>query len=128
MPLESEPLQRRNAVRQPVAVVPDRAQITYGGVACRPLRLGVIDLSATGLSVRSRDELRAGDLLELAFHLDGEELYVQARVRRVVRRERVWDVGCAFEGISERQAERIVKFIFVQQRAMLRARSEGAER
>ena|SRR5689334_22428453 len=123
MPRASD-AQRRSAVRQPVAIVPRLARIVYGGVAQRPVRLGIIDLSATGVNVRSRDELRAGDLLELTFVLDTEVTF-QARVRRVTRYERVWDAGCAFEGVSEAQAERIVKFVFAQQRVTLRARREG---
>ncbi len=117
--LNAERMQRRNAVRQRVAVRPRVAQTVYGS-ARRPLRLGVINVSATGLQLRSQDELRPGDLVELAFELDGE-VYVHARVKRVQRAERVWDAGCEFEGITERLAERIVQFIFVQQRAMLRA-------
>jgi c-di-GMP-binding flagellar brake protein YcgR len=113
--------QRRSAYRQSVAIVPKVAHIVYGGVARRKLRLGVLDLSASGVSIRSKDELRTGDLIELQFEVDGE-LYVQARVRRVARGDRVWDAGCAFEGLTERQADRIVKFIFTQQRVTLRAR------
>jgi len=117
----SSPVQRRAAFRQPVAIVQSAAHIVYGGVARRPLRLGVIDVSATGVNVRSKDELRAGDLLEMAFDADGQ-VHVQARVRRITRYDRVWDAGCAFEGINERQAEHIVKYVFAQQRVSLRAR------
>lgn len=124
MPLGSNTTQRRNAFRQQVAVVPRSAQILYGGVARRNVRLGVIDLSASGLAVRSKDELRNGDLLELVFDVN-EEVRVQARVRRIIRGERLWDAGCAFEGLTHAQAERIVKFVFAEQRATLRARREA---
>jgi hypothetical protein len=117
MPLESE--QRRSAVRQQVAVVPRVARILYGGAAQRPVRLGVTNVSATGVNFRSQDELRVGDLLEFAFDLDGE-VYLHARVLRVRRGERFWSAGCSFEGVIERDAERIVKFVFMQQRLMLR--------
>ncbi len=117
-------MQRRTAVRESVAVRPRIAQVLYGP-ARRTLRLGITNVSATGVQVRSQDEIRRGDLLELAFELDGE-VQVQARVRRVFRYERVWDAGCEFEGISDSLAQRIVQFIFVQQRAMLRARRGGA--
>ena len=113
--------QRRGAVPQKVALRPRVARCLYGGEASRPLRLGVTNVSATGVQVRSQDELRRGDLLELAFELDGE-IEVQARVTRVQRLERVWAAGCEFEGISERLSERIVQFIFAQQRATLRTR------
>jgi c-di-GMP-binding flagellar brake protein YcgR len=123
MPLGSNPPQRRNAFRQHVAVMPRSAHILYGGVARRNVRLGVIDLSASGVCVRSKDELRNGDLLELVFDVNGD-LHVQARVRRIVRGEKLWDAGCAFEGLSEAQAERIVKFVFAEQRVTLRARRQ----
>jgi c-di-GMP-binding flagellar brake protein YcgR len=113
--------QRRNAVRVPVAIRPRVAEVIYGEKARRPVRLGVTDISATGVHVRSIDEIRAGDLLHLAFELEGE-VNLQARVRRVACSERVWDGGCAFEGVSEAEAERIVRFIFAQQRAALRAK------
>lgn len=117
---EWERLQRRNAVRTSVAVRPRIAQCLYGE-ARRTLRLGVTNVSATGVQVRSQDELRRGDLLELAFELDGE-IEVRARVCRVYRNERIWSAGCEFEDMNEKLARRIVQFIFAQQRALLRAR------
>ena len=110
--------QRRNAVRASVAVRPRVADCVYGE-ARRPMRLGVTNVSASGVRVRSQDELRRGDLLELAFELDGE-IVVRARVRRVFQREHIWEAGCEFEGVSKKVTERIVQFIFAQQRAMLR--------
>jgi c-di-GMP-binding flagellar brake protein YcgR len=112
--------QRRGAFRARVAIRPRVAENAY-----RPLRLGITNVSASGVQVRSQDELRQGDLLHLVFDIDTEiELY--ARVGRVTRLERVWDAGCAFEGISERLSERIVQFIFAQQRIALRARRGDA--
>jgi c-di-GMP-binding flagellar brake protein YcgR len=110
--------QRRNAVRQQVAVRPRLARVVNGSTP-REVRLGVVDVSATGVRVRSRDELRANDFLELAFELDGE-VQVRARVRHVEPRERAWEAGCEFEGISDAVAQRIVHFIFAEQRAILR--------
>jgi c-di-GMP-binding flagellar brake protein YcgR len=113
-------LQRRSAVRQRVAVRPRIAEVLYGP-AKRTLRLGITNVSASGLQIRSQDEIRRGDLLELAFELDGE-VQLQARVRRVARNDRVWEAGCEFEGISETLAQRIVQFIFARQRDVLRVR------
>ena len=110
--------QRRNAVRAKVAVRPRVADKLQGG-AKRPLRLGVTNVSAGGVQVRSQDELREGDLLELAFELNGE-VQAKARVVRVERLERIWEAGCAFEDIPETLAQHIVQFIFAQQRALLR--------
>jgi c-di-GMP-binding flagellar brake protein YcgR len=113
--------QRRNAVRLPVAIRP-RVAARVMGDAYKDLRLGVTNISATGVQIRSQDELKIGDRLQLTFELIGltGELVVQARVRRVRRQERVWDAGCEFEQISDRLASRIMQFIFAQQRAIAR--------
>jgi c-di-GMP-binding flagellar brake protein YcgR len=113
--------QRRNAVRVPVSIRPRIAAVVDGETARRTLRLSLTDISATGVHVRSVDEIRAGDLLDLAFEMDGE-VKLQARVRRVECDERVWDGGCAFEDLSRAEAQRIQHFIFAQQRAVLRAK------
>jgi c-di-GMP-binding flagellar brake protein YcgR len=115
--------QRRSAFRMSVAIRPRVATKLYGE-AYRPIRLGITNLSATGMQVRSQDELRPGDLLDIAFELMGVEgeIEVQARVRRVHRLERVWDAGCELEAVPDRLARRIVQFVFAQQRAVARKR------
>ena len=111
--------QRRGAFRARVAIRPRIAERAH-----RPLRLGITNVSATGLQVRSQDEVRRGDLLHLVFDIDAETVELYARVGRVTRLERVWDAGCAFERVPERLSERLVQFIFAQQRIALRARSD----
>jgi c-di-GMP-binding flagellar brake protein YcgR len=112
--------QRRHAVRAEVVVTPRLAEAVSASGVRRNLRLGIVDVSASGVQVRSQDEIGHDDLLELAFALSGE-IHVRARVRRVVRNENVWEAGCAFEGISEALSQQIVQFIFARQRALLRA-------
>jgi c-di-GMP-binding flagellar brake protein YcgR len=122
-------LQRRNAVRVSVAIRP-RVADKLIGEAYKSLRLGITNLSAAGVQVRSQDELNQGDLIVLAFNLMGveEELLVQARVKRVMRYDRglpaysIWDAGCCFEGLPKRFEQRIVQYVFAQQRALARAR------
>lgn len=117
--------QRRNDVRLSVAIKPRRIARVFG-TARKPVRAGLTNLSAGGVCVRSQDELRHGDLLELAFSLDALEVDLLARVERVQRVQRaaqsVWDAGCAFEDLPRRTGEQIVQFIFAQQRALARAR------
>jgi c-di-GMP-binding flagellar brake protein YcgR len=121
--------QRRNAVRTSVAIRP-RVADKRMGQAHKSLRLGLTNISASGVQVRSQDELHSGDLLDLAFELSGidQEVQVKARVRRVYRQERerpghaVWDAGCEFEGLPDRLGQRIVQYIFAQQRAVARMR------
>ena len=120
--------QRRTAVRVGLAIKPRLAARLVGDVR-KHLRLGITNLSAGGLQVRSQDELRVGDCLELDFDMSAEALenvYVFARVRRVQRVQRpsgdVWEAGCEFEGASPRLIERVVHFIFFEQRAQARNR------
>ncbi|HEV7663834.1 MAG TPA: PilZ domain-containing protein [Chloroflexota bacterium] len=123
--------QRRNAVRVGVAIRPRLADKVLG-TAHKALRLGISNISASGVQVRSQDELHSGDLLELAFELLGfeGEVTVQARVRRVYRHDRdstsrgIWDAGCEFEGVPDRVGQRIVQYIFAQQRALARLRKD----
>ncbi len=116
-------LQRRGAVRIGVAIRPRVAAKLFGD-AYKDVRLGITNLSATGVQVRSQDQLLPGDLLDLAFELMGVEgeLELLARVRRVQHLERVWDAGCEFESLPDRLARRIVQFVFAQQRAVARAK------
>ncbi len=115
--------QRRNAVRTRVAIRPRIADCVQAD-SRRRVRLGLTNISATGVRVRSSDEVRRGEVLDLAFELMGVEgeIQLQARVCRVQRNERVWEAGCEFEAISERLAQRIVQFIFAEQRAQARAK------
>jgi c-di-GMP-binding flagellar brake protein YcgR len=119
--------QRRNAVRVPVAIRPrmvDRIQ----GDTRQALRAGITNLSANGVQVRSRDEIKMGDLLDLAFNVMGieEEIEVQAQVRRVMQQERgsmhTWEAGCEMLRLPPRISQKIVQFIFSQQRAQARNR------
>jgi len=121
--------QRRRNVRTSVAIRPRQAARLMGPDAAeQPLRLGITNLSAGGLQVRSQDALQPGDRLVITFDLMGIEtvLEVRARVQRVERQDRgalaIWDAGCAFEDLPARTAEQIVQFIFAQQRALARAR------
>src|SRR4051794_9607611 len=88
--------QRRNAVRVPVAIRP-RFVIKTEGEKRKAIRAAISDLSAAGAQVRSADEVKSGDRLELAFHVIGieEEIVVDAVVRRVAQHERgslhVWE-------------------------------------
>jgi c-di-GMP-binding flagellar brake protein YcgR len=119
--------QRRNAVRVPVAIRPRIVERVEGDTR-QKLRAGISNLSANGVQLRSQDEIKLGDLLDLAFHVMGidEEIEVQAKVRRVMQHERgslhIWEAGCEMQGLPPRVSQKIVQFIFGQQRAQARHR------
>lgn len=118
-------LQRRHAVRGNVSIKPRSAErVTAAGR--KPVRVGISNVSATGIQIQSRDELHVDDRLALCFDLTNgaPELEVQAEVRRIelVDVGRVWRAGCQFVEIQPAQSEQIVQFIFAQQRALARSR------
>jgi c-di-GMP-binding flagellar brake protein YcgR len=115
---EWQRIQRREAVRMPVAIRPRLATRVVGDEE-QPLRVGITNISAAGVQLRSLDELRLGDQLQLAFQLNERELHVQATVKRVQLIEKVFQAGCAFERLADRTAKEILQFIFAQQRAEL---------
>ena len=85
-------------------------------------------ISGQGVQIRSADEIKSGDRLELAFQVIGieEEISVEAVVRRVTQHERgtlhVWEAGCEFEGLAPRLSQKLFQFVFAQQRAQARNR------
>jgi c-di-GMP-binding flagellar brake protein YcgR len=123
--------QRRSDVRLGVAIKP-RLAARLDGETRQPLRVGIVNISAGGVQLRSQDAVSAGERIELAFELMGiaGELRLTARVQRVERQDRgslpVWEAGCVFEALADRTAQRIVQFIFAQQCALARARRRSA--
>jgi c-di-GMP-binding flagellar brake protein YcgR len=119
--------QRRNAVRVQVAIRPRvAARITDNRT--QPLRAGISNLSANGVQLRSQDELKPGDMLDLAFSVMDvdEEIEAQAQVKRVQHFEQgtvhVWEAGCEFQQLPDRLQRKLLQFIFNQQRVLARAR------
>jgi hypothetical protein len=115
--------QRRDAARidlvRPVAMIPDGFQVGW-------LNGFVRNVSAGGVLVAGAEALDAGDRLRLRFELDSEDDLVDL-LARVVRTDDAWGLrGLRLEGVSERERERIVRYIFARQRhalAELRART-----
>ena len=118
-------LQRRDAVRDNVSIRPRSAE-RVTAASRKPLRAAITNISATGIQVQARDQLRVGDRIALTFQLtqDSPELSLEADVRRIdsLDEGRVWRAGCQFVDIQPAQSEQIVQFIFAQQRALARSR------
>lgn len=120
-------IQRRQAVRVPVVIRPSRAErITPQG--WKPLGALIANLSAGGALLRCSELVEYGDTLELAFPLGdgGAEIVTRATVVRVqhvkVGKKQHWDAGCAFEGLRLSDSDRIVRFVFAEQRALAQKR------
>jgi hypothetical protein len=115
--------QRREAARidvvRPVAMIPDGFQVGW-------LNGFVRNVSAGGVLVAGAEALEAGDRLRLRFELEDEEDLIDL-LARVVRTDDAWGLrGLRLERLSERERERLVRFVFAQQRralAELRARA-----
>ncbi|MDN5344684.1 MAG: hypothetical protein PWQ18_795 [Clostridia bacterium] len=98
----------------------------------RPYKRGVtVDLSGGGSQLVLREPPEVDSLLYLELRIPGRRhqlpLRLAARVKRVRPREidgvRRYEVGVAFEGISERQEDQIIAFVF--QRLLEERRQRG---
>jgi hypothetical protein len=121
-PPRAEP-QRRDAARvdlvRPVAMIPDGFKVGWLNGFTR-------NVSAGGVLVAGADTLGPGDRLRLRFELDNEDDLIDL-LARVVRADDAWGLrGLRLERLTDRERERIVKFVFARQRralAELRSRS-----
>jgi hypothetical protein len=115
--------QRREDARvdlvRPVAMIPDGFKVGWLNGFTR-------NVSAGGVLVAGADALGPGDRLRLRFELDSEDDLIDL-LARVVRADEAWGLrGLRLERLTDRERERIVKFVFARQRralAELRSRS-----
>jgi len=117
------PEQRRDHARidlvRPAAIIPEGFQVGW-------LNGFVRNVSAGGVLVAGAEALESGDRLRLRFELDDEEDLIDLIARVVRTDDDVGLRGLRLENLSERERERIVRFVFARQRralAELRARA-----
>jgi hypothetical protein len=108
--------QRRDEVRidlvRPVALIPDGFKVGWLNGFTR-------NVSAGGVLIAGAEAMEAGDRLRLRFELDDEEDLIDL-LARVVRADDTWGLrGLRLERLSDRERERIVKFVFARQRRAL---------
>jgi hypothetical protein len=108
--------QRRDEVRidlvRPVALIPDGFKAGWLNGFTR-------NVSAGGVLIAGADALEAGDRLRLRFELDDEDDLIDL-LARVVRADDTWGLrGLRLERLTDRERERIVKFVFARQRRAL---------
>jgi c-di-GMP-binding flagellar brake protein YcgR len=115
--------QRRDEIRidlvRPVALIPEGFKVGWLNGFTR-------NVSAGGVLIAGADALEAGDRLRLRFELDDEDDLIDL-LGRVVRADDAWGLrGLRLEQLTDRERERIVKFVFARQRralAQLRSRT-----
>jgi hypothetical protein len=108
--------QRRDELRidlvRPVALIPD-------GFKAGWLNGFIRNVSAGGVLIAGANALEAGDRLRLRFELDDEDDLIDL-LARVVRADDAWGLrGLRLERLTDRERERIVKFVFARQRRAL---------
>jgi hypothetical protein len=117
LPLAAAPQRREHAridIIRPVAMVPAGFQVGWLTGQTR-------NVSADGILVTGAEALEAGDRLRVRFELTGEDDLVDLSAR-VVRSEDRWGLrGLRLDGRQAAERERIVRFVFEQQRRALQA-------
>jgi hypothetical protein len=108
--------QRRDEIRidlvRPVALIPDGFKVGWLNGYTR-------NVSAGGVLIAGADALEAGDRLRVRFELDDEDDLIDL-LARVVRADDTWGLrGLRLERLTDRERERIVKFVFARQRRAL---------
>ncbi|HEV7662776.1 MAG TPA: PilZ domain-containing protein [Chloroflexota bacterium] len=120
--------QRRFDVRLPLDLPARRTLRLQLTGEPQSIRSRVLDISAGGLMLQTRNKVDAGDRLVVAFTLPGDGL--ELRVAIVVRycrqpdesRLYEWELGCQFQVLRPADRERIARYIFGQQREVARRR------
>jgi hypothetical protein len=108
--------QRRDEIRidlvRPVALIPDGFKVGWLNGFTR-------NVSAGGVLIAGAEALEAGDRLRVRFELDDEDDLIDL-LARVVRADDTWGLrGLRLERLTDRERERIVKFVFARQRRAL---------
>lgn len=113
-------VQRRWNIRLNVLIDPDEALLIDGDVE-RPFKATIIDLSAGGVLLHTREQVAVGAILRLTFPLPGLSRTIRARVE-VVRLIQLdsegWQylrLGARFLELGKDQEDAIIKFAFQEQ-------------
>lgn len=99
----------------------------YRGTGRELTECKVLDISAGGARVLSREVYVAGDRFQLeASLLPGERPFnVTCQVLRVTQRNGFkFEYGCKFENLSEQEQQRLLRAVFTIQRRMLQAQRD----
>jgi c-di-GMP-binding flagellar brake protein YcgR len=115
-----ERLQRRRDVRLQITLSPLEVIVFENGRE-RPVEAKILDISAGGLLIRSKERIHTFTRFKIKFELPGTPppVEAEAEVVRVTSSEvNGWEhfnMGTRFVNLSPREKDRIVKFIFQEQ-------------
>ena len=88
----------------------------------------VVDISATGIAVRGRNEYQVGDLLRLSdqkFRREGPDHTVECRIVRMQKQnDGIFFYGCQFENLTGEEERKLYQDMFAIQAEELRQRHE----
>jgi c-di-GMP-binding flagellar brake protein YcgR len=125
-------LQRRTYVRLPLLLTPTRLTLLAAdGAAAAPVAAVIVDLSGGGVRLRGRQPFVVGQRLRLEAALPepGGALAVTLAVVRIdaVPAERgvVHEAGCCFLDLTERERDRLVRFVLQRQAQQARNGARG---
>lgn len=101
--------------------------------ATEPVRCEILDVSAGGLLIRCGEDYNLGDSLEvdgISIAENEGAFNFTCQIRRVGEKinNKYRDYGCQFQGVSEKEEDRLLRAIFAAQREEIRrqrARSES---
>lgn len=97
----------------------------YRGLTPELVECKVLDISAGGARVLSRNVYMEGDRFQLQVELLPEEkpFSVTCKVLRVTPRKGYkYEYGCKFEGLSEQEEQRLLQAVFAIQRKILQSK------
>lgn len=96
----------------------------YRGLTRELVECKVLDISAGGARVLSRNVYMEGDRFQLQVELPEERPFsVTCQVLRVTPRKGYkYEYGCKFEGLSEQEQQRLLRAVFTIQRKILQAK------
>lgn len=100
------------------ALLSDEKSDEAGETAKAFLRGRTMDISGSGAQIVTQEAYPVGTKLELILHLEGTDLILEAEVVRLAGQpnpREVW-LGVRYTRVDERDREKIVRFIFSEQR------------
>lgn len=125
MPVEAKKRQRRSWVRVPASL-----DFSFAPLSDKPgaelvfKEAQTLDISGGGLMFGSQQEFKLGDMIKLTLNLPSGRLELKAKVVRVIpmpdQPRRRYQIGLEFEEIKERQRDRVMRYIFDQQRKLIK--------